>query len=277
MQKVTLETQFVVKGGLCKKACVLEALEIATAGGSRHFCRVTKNDSWLLKCSAGREARTGVLKRSTVLENLKTKLGGTDSAVTESSSGPSDGAGDDPMTNLDDIAEGSGGSSPKKPKYIRKRMSNRVHKIEMPIQPPECGGSAVAGHRQVSAMARGTNQLWIAVEDVDWLINYVAAEVALGGVPEHQDDSDSEASCELKSLRMKYHFGDRAWTAEFVSGPLAGTTYTSSVDNMTAEKWATILDAVAVDFAGATLPQKKEGTRLFLKKHCERLLAQHVV
>ena len=76
---------------------------------------------------------------------------------------------------------------------------------------------------------------------------------------------------------MKYLFGDRAWKAEFVSGPLTGTTYTSTADNMTAQKWATILDAVAVDFAGATLPQKKEGTRLFLKKHCERLLAQHVV
>ena len=100
MQKVTLDTQFVVKGGLCKKACVLEALEIATAGGSRHFCRVTKNDSWLLKCSLGREARKGVLKRSKVLENRKTKLGGEDSAVTESSSGPSDGAGDDPHDQL---------------------------------------------------------------------------------------------------------------------------------------------------------------------------------
>ena len=277
MQKVTLETQFVVKGGLCKKACVLETVEIGTGGGPRHFCRVTKNDSWLLKCSAGREARKGVLKRSKVLENLKNKLGGKDSAVTESTSAPSDGAGDDPMTILDDIAEGSGEPSPKKPKYIRKRMRNRVHKIEMPIRPPECGGSAVAGHRQVSALARGTNQLWIAVEDVDWLINYVAAEVALGGVPEHQDDSDSEANCELEYLRMKYLFGDRAWKAEFVSGPLTGTTCTSSVDDMTAQKWATILDAVAVDFAGATLPQKKEGARLFLKKHCETVLAQHAV
>ena len=103
MQKVTLETQFVVKGGLCKKACVLEAVQIGTAGGPRHFCRVNKNDSWLLKCSAGRDARKGVLKRSKVLENLKNKLGGKDSAVTESTSAPSDGAGDDPMSTLDDI------------------------------------------------------------------------------------------------------------------------------------------------------------------------------
>ena len=189
MQKVILETQFVVRGGLCKKAQVIDTMEIITDGGPRHFCRVTKNDSWLLKCSAGREARKGVLKRSKVLETLKNKLGeiaAKDSVVTESTSAPSEGAGDDPtrsndpMWMLDDFREQAGEPSPKKTKYCPKRVCNRVQKIQMPIRPPESGGSAVAEVR-VSAMARGTNQLWIAVEDVEWLINYVAAEVALGG------------------------------------------------------------------------------------------------
>ena len=205
MQKVILETQFVVMGELCKKAQVIDTMEIITDGGLRHFCRVTKNDSWLLKCSAGREARKGVLKRSKVLETLKDKLAGIpvkDSAGTESTSAPSEGAVDDPMLMLDDIPEGASEPSPKKQKYCPKRVCNRVQKIEMPIRPPESGGSAVAGQRQVSDLARGTNQLWIAVEDVDWLINYVAAEVALGG-PEEQDDSDAEGNCELPGLRMK--------------------------------------------------------------------------
>ena len=85
------------------------------------------------------------------------------------------------MLMLDDFTEGASESSPKKQKYCRKRVCNRVQKIEMPIRPPESGGSAVAGQRLVSALARGTNQLWIAVEDVDWLIDYVAQEVALEG------------------------------------------------------------------------------------------------
>ena len=177
MEPVTLETQFVVRGGLCKKPQVLDTMEIATNGGPRHFCRVNKNDSWLLKCSAGRAARKGVLKRSKVLETLKNKLAATpvkDFAVAESTSAPSEGPVDDPMMMLDEF-------EPKKQKYCKKRVCNRVKKIEMPIRPPESGGSAVAGQRLVSALARGTNQLWIAVEDVDWLIDYVAQEVALGG------------------------------------------------------------------------------------------------
>ena len=98
---------------------------------------------------------------------------------------------------------------------------------------------------------------------------------SLWGVPEEQDDSDAEGNCELPCLRMKWHFGDRAWQGDFVSGPLSGTSYTSSVTNMTAEKWASVRTAVAVDFERATLPDLKEGTRLFLQRHCEAVLAQH--
>ena len=278
MQAVHLETQFVVRGGLSKKPCVLDTMEIATPTGTRHFCKVNKNDSWLLKCSAGREARKGVLKRSRVLETLKKKLGvvpAQDPELTESTSAPSEEVAHDPMNDLDVVAEGEAQRSPKKLKYYPKRVCNRVQKIAMPMRPPESASSAVAGHCTVHAMARGTNQLWIAVEDVKWLVNYVADEVALGGVAEEQDESDTEGNCELPLLRMKYDFAARVWQADFVDGPLRGETFTSSVANMTAEKWATVQAAVAVEFENATLQQLKEGTRLFLKSHCETVLAQH--
>ena len=275
---VTVQKTFTVKGGLNSKPCVLETMEVATGTGVRHLCRVNKNDSWLLKCSAGREARKGVLKRSKVLETLKKKLGDVsrkDSVVTESTSAPSEEGANDPMNHLDDLAEGGAERSPKKPKYCPKRVCNQVQKVEMPMRPPESAGSAVAGHRQVHAMARGTNQLWIAVEDVSWLVNYVAAEVALGGVAEEQDESDTEGNCELPQLRMKYDFAKRLWQGDFVDGPLRGKIYTSSVTNMTAEKWATVQAAVAVEFEKATLQELKEGTRLFLLSHCKTVVAQH--
>ena len=278
MQAVHLETQFVVRGGLSKKTCVLDTMEIATPTGTRHFCKVNKNDSWLLKCSAGREARKGVLKRSRVLETLKKKLGvvpAQDPELTESTSAPSEEVAHDPMNDLDVVAEGEAQRSPKKLKYYPKRVCNRIQKIAMPMRPPESARSAVAGHCTVHAMARGTNQLWIAVEDVTWLVNYVADEVALGGVAEQQDESDTEGNCELPLLRMKYDFAASAWQANFVDGPLRGETFTSSVANMSAEKWATVQAAVAVEFENATLQQVKEGTRLFLKNHCETVLAQH--
>ena len=192
---VTVQHNFTVKGALNKKPCVLETMEVATGTKVRHLCRVNKNGPWLLKCCAGREARKGVLKRSKVLQTLKKQLGGLgDSVVTDSISPASDDGAHDPMNSLDELAEGAAERSPKKPKYCPKRLSNRVQKIEMPIRPPESGDSAVAEQRQVHVLARGTNQLWIDVEDIPWLINYVAEEVALGGVPEQQDDSDAEGA-----------------------------------------------------------------------------------
>ena len=142
----------------------------------------------------------------------------------------------------------------------------------MPNRPLESGDFAVAGKRRVSAMARGTNQLWIAVEDVEWLINYVAAEVALGGVPEEEDDSDAEGNCEVPGLQMKWLFGLSAWKAEFTSGPLKGHSYTCSVNNMNQDKWETVRTAVAVDLENATTQDMKEGARLFLHRHCQSLL-----
>ena len=169
--------------------------------------------------------------------------------------------------------QGAGEPSPKKPKYSPKRVCNRVQLIEMPNRPLESGDFAVAGKRRVSAMARGTNQLWIAVEDVEWLINDVAAEVALGGgVPEEEDDSDAEGNCEVQGLQMKWVFGAGHWRADFTSGPLKGTGYTCSLLNMNADKWEAVRTAFAVDFKDASTQDLKEGARLYLKQYCQSLL-----
>ena len=52
--------------------------------------------------------------------------------------------------------------------------------------------------------------------------------------------------------------------------------FSSSVANMIAEKWATVQAAVAVDFENATVQQLKEGTRVFLMRHCQTIEAQQL-
>ena len=70
----------------------------------------------------------------------------------------------------------------------------------MPQRPPELARKAAAEMRKVSVFGKSTNQLWIAVEDVEWLINYVATEVALGGVPQLEAAAVAEGNCEVESL-----------------------------------------------------------------------------
>ena len=65
-----LETQFVVRGGMCNKPHVLDTMPVLVSGEERHFCRIVKNETWLLKCGAGAAAQKGILKTSTVIEQL---------------------------------------------------------------------------------------------------------------------------------------------------------------------------------------------------------------
>ena len=112
-------------------------------------------------------------------------------------------------------------------------MGNIVFQIEMPQRPPEMAGAAVAGLLKLSVLGKSTNQVWIAVEDVEWLINYVATEVALGGVPQVEVAAVAEGNCEVEGLRVQWNFGAQSWRAEFATGKLQGTIVHSSVSKWT--------------------------------------------
>ena len=48
-----MEQQFVVSGGMCNKPYVLDTMPVLVPGKERHFCRIAKTETWLLKCGAG--------------------------------------------------------------------------------------------------------------------------------------------------------------------------------------------------------------------------------
>ena len=142
----------------------------------------------------------------------------------------------------------------------------------MPKNPLLPDNAAVAAETYtVSVLARSTNQLWIDIDNIEWLINYVAKEVALGGVPE-EEPAVAESNCEVDFLRIQWDFGDQCWRAEFVGGPLEGESFTSRVSTLTSEKWASVRDPLLGDFEGASFEDRKECTRLYLQDFCARKL-----
>jgi hypothetical protein len=181
-------------------------------------------------------------------------------------------AADDPMRLLDDIEKDDSQPASKKTKYSPKRMCNRVFRIEMPNMPPEAGDLAVAGDRMISLLGKSTNQLRICVEDVEWLINYVAKEVALGGVLVEEESAVAEGNCEGPNLRVRWDFGNKAWQADFVAGKLQYKSFTAGVADMNAEKRASVATAVAVEFEEATWENLEERARLLLQARCAKLL-----
>ena len=93
-----------------------------------------------------------------------------------------------------------------------------------------------------------------------------------GGVPELEVATVAEGSCEVDDLRMPWDFGEQSWRAEFVAGKLKGTSVSTRVSKLNAEKWTSVASAVAVEFEKASFEDRKEGTRLFLQAHCAGLL-----
>ena len=126
---------------------------------------------------------------------------------------------EDPMAMLDEVEEKEPPTPPKN-EIVPKRLGNTVLHIEMPQRPPELARPTAADVRKVSVLGKSTNQLWIAVEGVEWLINYVATEVALGGVPQLEAAAVAEGNCEVEGLRVQWNFGAQSCRAEFVSGRL---------------------------------------------------------
>ena len=78
-----MEQQFVVKGGMCNKPYVLDTMPVLVSGKEKNFCRINKNEAWLLNCGAGAGAKKGILNRSTVIEQLKDKLADASQKMTQ--------------------------------------------------------------------------------------------------------------------------------------------------------------------------------------------------
>ena len=280
---VSVQSQYVIAGGYSSsKTHPLEAMEVETGKHTVQFCQVTKNELWWLRCAGGPQATKGMLKRSKILEELKEKL-------SEASQNPRSNAAvavmleesavaveDDPMQELDQIDDEPCVPKCKRGKYSPKRMVDRVFQVEMPHSPPGTTGTAVAERRTISLVAKGTNPLWISIDDLDWLIGYVAIELAFGGVPLIEESAVAEGNCVVPDLELKWDFGQQSWKAKFVAGARCGEEFVSSVSKMTAQKWSTITDAVAVKFDAASFEEMKEGTRVYLLKHCEGLANREV-
>ena len=78
-----MEQQFVVSGGMCNKPYVLDTMPVLVSGKERHFCRIVKSETWLLKCGAGAGAQKGILNMSKVFEQLKDKLADASQTMTD--------------------------------------------------------------------------------------------------------------------------------------------------------------------------------------------------
>ena len=128
----------------------------------------------------------------------------------------------------------------------------------------------------VRLLPRGTNQVWLAQSDLEWLVTYIGDEVACGGVEVDEDGpAVAEPNCDVAGLRIEWDFqSGHSWKADFVKGPCCGQKITSSVDKMTSEKWEMMakVHGYTATFEQASFAERKKATRDFLEHHCRERL-----
>ena len=235
------------------------------------FVKIDKNAEWMIKAVGGMKAQRGFLSRTKLVEDLKAhmlRLG----ASTPPPSAVADVDDADPMSALDGGECNMDTAKPKPTKYSRKRKG-MVVEIDMsqcePSRHPHCDS-----RKKVRVLGVSTNQVWLALSDVPWLIQWLVDAVSTSGVPMLHDDVLAANSDAVAGVNFKWDFLD-SWQAIILVGPRKGATITASVSNFAEEKWA-VVDPVhkyGVSFADSTYAQKRAATLHYLEHHCTRLLA----
>ena len=268
---VTLKSQLTFEGGHQTKAWALETKEVATPNGTCWFVKIDKQADWLTKAVAGNKAARGSLQRTKLIGELKNKLvvaveEKQDSPEAAVAAGPSEPMIIDPMHALERLTDEAFVSPKKRKSYVSKRDKNNINEVTMPelerTSHPGCERT-----RQVRLLATSTNSLWIEKNDIDWLVNWIAAEHVTGGVPLQEDPLAGIApNCAASGVHMRWDF-DGAWEAIIIAGSAKGHKTKSYVDKMTSEKWEKVasIHKYAVAYEAASAEDKKQATYHFLE------------
>ena len=157
---------------------------------------------------------------------------------------------------------------------MSKRANCCITKVPMPERErtahPGCEST-----RNVRLLAWSTNSLWIGIDDIEWLVTWLASEHGTGGVPLEADPLDELApNCAAPGVHIRWHF-DGAWEAAVVSGAEQGKKVKCYVEKLTLEKWTDVNDVhkYGVAFEAATAEQRKQATFHYLEQHLQRALA----
>ena len=256
----------VVTGGLSKRQYVVETLPIEWQGDEiKTFVRVSKNDEWVLKLVLGDGGQKGGLRRTNLVEMLRSKL------IAESGSAVASPMVDDPMDQLD---KASGVRPPSKKAKLCKRAKDKIVAVEMPRY---CHLEMNKSSEKVNIelMASSTSQIWINMEAVPWLISYLSAEVRSGGVSHDAEDAFLPSNCEVDNLNLSWDFqSNDAWVGTWVEGPMKGQTVTVAMSKFNEVKFqqSAAQAGVETSFNNASREDLKTAARQYLLAHCERQL-----
>ena len=113
---------------------------------------------------------------------------------------------------------------------------------------------------------RSSRNLYLSVNNLDWLLAYAADELQCQGVAttdDHQPPMQHGNCSAVADLFLEWDFGEKAWDGRFVQGPFADQRHRFSMSDLDAYTWATLKEMAEVNgyLGRATLTEKKSAQK----------------
>jgi hypothetical protein len=199
---VQLQTAYSITGGHLHKPMTVPITEFVHDGAVFKATKVSSVTDWLCRMTANRCYSYHPLARCTVFRTLSRKLA-------EAARGT--GEPEDQPDKLDALAfddEPVSQRARKKSIHWVRQQSSKVAAIDAPrvaeISVRDCP-SAVAEGRRLLAVQHGKD-LYLELDGISWLANYIREELPTGGVQPVQDDGPAVAG-----PRIHWDWRDEVW------------------------------------------------------------------
>ena len=275
----TVRTLTTVSGGWSPKPWTVESIDVLDAGT---FVRLRKDNEWLYKLAIGPKGSKDMMGRVKIIDALRAKVhdaierrrasGGSavaDAASAVADTVPSVDAYVDPMDMLDGAAndDAAHATTTKGRRRGAKRLrpADKVVSVVMPEYETNMYPTLRDTTRNVTLLSGNNYQtVSISVDDLPWLITWVADEISTGGVPMSYDDP-AVADIEMPGIpgiSIDWNSAGH-WTATCTAGTLEGQSIVAYVDMLTVDDW-TIVDKIHgydVLFADSTYAMRRRATR----------------
>ena len=144
-----------------------------------------------------------------------------------------------------------------------------IKELEVPRR-PDCVGLGEA--TKITVYIKGCIQrnwtkkpIYLRVDCVDWLLSYAADEHFNHCVKSAAVDEVVANFAAVADLNLEWDSKEKVWQAEFVSGPLKGTTRRFGVSDLTTDR----LNKMEVAGIGQTYTKGGMGVRLRRKKQAK--------
>lgn len=238
------------------------------------FVKLDKSADWLIKIVGGIQAQRGSLSRTTIIEEIRTKVKSEvqQSDVAHHTPAVADVADDDddPMATLEAVT--SVGGDNRRPKR-QKVPPRQIVEFDMPMYEPMKHPDSTE-KRSIRCLAINYQSVYLSLNDIPWLVTWLYDAVACGAVPLAPVDPLTANCPKVPGARFTWDFAD-SWEAVILSGPLAGTKIITKLSDFTHEKWA-IVDVIykyGITYAESTDDQKKAAALNFLERHVSITMA----